>query len=108
MCTRVPRVPIPGEPMIRHLGRFSLVLSVSSWLLLEFVLLYGGLDPPPGSVPMLEAGSMSSALLGGLGALAGIAAVVRRRQRISGALGSALGILFLLVFTGAALLPLAR
>ena len=87
--------------MTRHFGRVSFFMAVSSWAVMAFTLVAGGLDPSPGRARVLQAMAMA-ALIAALAACAlGIVAIVRGVGRPSGVLGFVLGALYLLMFTGA-------
>ena len=68
---------------------------------MAFSLVAGGLDPSPGRARVLQA-LAAGAVMAALAACGlGLAAIVRGTGRPSGAMGLGLGVLFLLMFTGA-------
>ena len=87
--------------MTRHFGRVSFFMAVSCWAVMAFSLVAGGLDPSPGRARVLQA-MAAAALIAALAAcVLGVVAIVRGTGRPSGVVGLLLGVLFLLMFTGA-------
>jgi hypothetical protein len=86
--------------MTRHVGRISLLLAVTSWLVFIASLLVGGIDPAPLLAKKLRHVGMGSLLLVPFSMLLAIIALARGPQRAAAAVGLALGLLYLAVFTG--------
>jgi hypothetical protein len=86
--------------IFRHLGRIAFFAAASSWAVLGLTLVMGGISPDPSRVSLLKGlalGSMTCAIVAsGLA----IVALVRGPQRGSAACGLALGLSYLLAFTG--------
>lgn len=86
--------------MTRHFGRAALVCALLSWPLLYGALALGGLDPRSDQMSGLRAASGAS-LIAALAAMAlGIAAIVRRRQRVAAGVALAIALAFLLLYSG--------
>ncbi|MGH7725638.1 MAG: hypothetical protein ACREOU_09435 [Candidatus Eiseniibacteriota bacterium] len=81
-------------------GRLALAGAILSWGLLLATLLFGGLDPTPREATILRVLSVSALALSAAAMLVGLVALVRRRRRISAALGIAVAFALLLYFTG--------
>ena len=89
--------------MTQHFGRLAFYGAVGSWAVMAFSLVASGLDPSPGRTRFLQA-LAAGAVMAALAACGlGLAAIVRGTGRRSGAVGLILGVLFLLMFTGAGL-----
>ena len=87
--------------ILRHFGRIAFFAAAASWAVLGLTLVMGGISPDPSRVHLLKqmaTGSMWCALVAsGLA----VVALIRGPQRGSAACGLALGLLYLLAFTGA-------
>ena len=86
--------------MTRHFGRISLIVVVACWLLYVGSLFVGGIDPSPVLAKSLIHLGLTSLILVLVSMLLAVVALVRGPQRVAAAVGFALGLLYLAVFTG--------
>jgi hypothetical protein len=87
--------------ILRHFGRIAFFAAVSSWAVLGLTLVMGGISPDPSRLGLLKNMAMGSMLSAVAASALAIVALVRGPQRGSAACGLALGLLYLLAFTGA-------
>lgn len=87
--------------ILRHLGRIAFFAAASSWAVLGFTLVMGGISPDPSRLNLLKSLAMGSMVCAIAAAAIAIVALVRGPQRGSAACGLVLGLLYLLAFTGA-------
>ena len=84
----------------KYFGKASLVGGITSWAILFASLLWGGLDPSISQAPILKAATVSALVIAFFAFILGLIALVRGPDRVFGALGLVLALLFLLYFTG--------
>jgi hypothetical protein len=82
------------------IGYVSFATALIAWALLALAIVSGGLDPGAALGPLLKLATATAFCAAVLAFGSGIAALLRARQRIAAALGLALSLLFLLLFTG--------
>ena len=87
--------------ILRHFGRIAFFAAASSWAVLGLTLVMGGISPDPSRLGLLKNMALGSMLCAVAASALAIVALVRGPQRGSAACGLALGLLYLLAFTGA-------
>jgi ABC-type transport system involved in multi-copper enzyme maturation permease subunit len=86
---------------MRYAGRLSVVFGLLSWIALACTMFVGGLGTSVSETWVLHALPLGAFVAALLASVLGIVAMVIRSQRISALIGLGLGLLFLLMFTGA-------
>jgi ABC-type transport system involved in multi-copper enzyme maturation permease subunit len=86
---------------MRYAGRISLVFGLLSWIALAGTMFAGGLGSSVSETWVLHALPLGALVAALLAVVLAIVAMMARSQRISALIGLGLGLLFLLMFTGA-------
>lgn len=97
-CGELDATPVT---ILRHFGRIAFFAAASSWAVLALTLLMGGISPDPSRANLLRSLALGSMVAAIAALVLAIVALVRGPQRGSAACGLALGLLYLVAFTGA-------